>query len=668
VSAQTPQDNEPKVNIQVDVIGRTQKQKLKEQWGEVRSENFVVAGDADESDLKRAASELELFRLSFSNWFPKAAQTSSVPTRVIMFRDRQLLKTFRPNSDAPSDSSYFQASPDLNYLVLGPGEKLTRDVLREYARTLLRDSVSPLPLWLETGIAEYFSLATLLRLGEDRISRFGIDEFRGISEKKLIPVTRLFTFTREEYAAFDQDDKKAFVAQSCTLFQYLLQTGRMVPALKMINALAEGQKTETAIKNAFKLPSVMLDANLKNHVHMSKAGGWSVYLNGLTMDPKKHSVRIIWERQMKTFSVRFDSLRQEVESLPVRILSDAEADMYRGDLQTHNGRLEEGQAFLLQALREDGTLASAYASLGLTQSLQKRFTEAYASFEKARVLDPKGNALGYYYTARAIRDESRMNGTPLTKAQLYDMQIALSDARDINPTFVEVAEMLAETQLLLGQDVKGSTQLLLDGMRRSLGRQSLLLLLGRIAIAGNDKASAGYMLQRVIVSGSASNEQRAEAQKLLDLLNLTPTERNAFADFQMSEPARNAGMNTSFSSKESDRNKTKIDGADVKIIRGMLTKVECKSGITLYLRIGTPNMDERVENLHTNNPANVEWVNDLGEEVEAVKCENLIFSPFVSIAYKPKRKGLMMGEPIFVEFCNGTSFDCDVKHPPMPSP
>ena len=130
-AAQAPQDRDPPFQIQVDVAGKTPKERGNEQWAEIRSRNFVIAGDADEKHLRMAASELELFRQDFAGWFPGAKRISSVATRVLVFRDRE--------------SSYFQPGVDLNYIVLGAGEKLSRDILREYTRTLIRDSTSPLP-------------------------------------------------------------------------------------------------------------------------------------------------------------------------------------------------------------------------------------------------------------------------------------------------------------------------------------------------------------------------------------------------------------------------------------------------------------------------------------------------------------------------------------------
>ena len=343
-SAQTSQKDDPQFQIQVDVTGKALKEKRKDQWGEVRTKNFVIAGDADEKDLHTAASELELFRADFASMFPRAKETSSIPTRVIVFRDRQSLRSYRPQSDSASAESYLQVKPDLNYLVLGAGEKLSPDIMREYARLLMRDSMSPVPLWMETGIVEYFSAYKLIRLGEDRIVKLGIDEYKGgFSEKNLMPLNLLLTIDRESFKDLNPELQKIFHTESCLLFQYLLQTRRIGPALRMTNAMAEGMPLEQAFRNMFKLTPAAVLENLKNHIKLSKFGGWAITLEGLTLDRKKQFVRITSGLGFRTVRVYFDELRTEIEALPVRILSDAEADVYRGDLQLHNDRFAEGR-------------------------------------------------------------------------------------------------------------------------------------------------------------------------------------------------------------------------------------------------------------------------------------------------------------------------------------
>jgi tetratricopeptide (TPR) repeat protein len=664
-SAQTPQDRDPQFQIQVDVTGKVQKEKRKDQWGEVRSKNFVVAGDADDKDLQTAASELEQFRSDFARLFPRANATSSVATRVIVFRDRQSLRAHRPQGDDASEP-YFQGATDINYIVLSAGDKLSGNVVRGYARALMRDSLSTVPLWLETGIVEFFSAYKLMRLGSERVVKLGLDEYKGISEKDLLPMAILMNMDQDSLQTLDKQIQKTFHVQSCLLFQYLLQTRRLGAMMRMTHEMAEGRPLEDAFRTIFRLPAATVLQNLKNHVKMSKFGGWSVNLAGLTLDPGKHSVRVSWGRGAITLPLSFDSLRAETEGLPVRIISDAEANAYRGDLHLHTGRFSEAETLLRQAIREDPTLAWAHASLGFVQALQKNYRDAHRSLDKARVLDPGGNALGYYYAAWTAREEARSSGNPLTSLQLEDMEAALLDAISVTPEFVPAVEMLAETEFLNQRDLNTPARRLLDAMKKSPGRESLLILLARISSAGGEKASAGWMLQRVIASGSTTTEQKKEARTLYADLNLTAAQKTAFATFEINEGAgAGRGADTKIISKADIKDAVARD-KETKVVRGYLTEVRCVKGLTLYIRIGAPNIDERIENLHSDS-AKVDWVDDSGEQADAVKCEKLPAPVRVAITYRPKRKGLMMGEPLAVEFCRGGgSFDCDVRQPPPP--
>jgi len=663
-SAQTqqlPQNRDPQFQIEVDVTGKLQKEKRKDQWGELRSTNFVVAGDADDNDLRTAASELEKFRADFARLFPRAKAPSSVATRVIVFRDDDSLRSFRPEGPA-SSQSYFQPDRDLNHVVLHAGDKLSPDILREYTRVLMRDSITPVPLWLETGIVEYFSATKLMRLGEDRVIKSGIDEYKGLKAKNLLPLNILLSIDRDSFQRLDKEVQKMFTVESCLLFQYLLQSRRVSATLRMTNAIAEGWPAERAFRDIFKLPMATIQENLKRQIEVSNYYGWNILLEGLTLDRKKNVIRIIAGQGFRNIAVSFDTLRAQVEALPVRILSPAEADTYRGDLQLHNGRLPEAEALLRQALREDPVLPTAHSALGHALSLQGKFSEAHEYLDKARVLNPQGNALGYYYTAVAIQNEARAAGKTLSKDQLEDIRISLRDSVDIAPEFVPAAELLAQTQLAMGSNLNDIAKLLVASLKRSPGRTSILMALARVTISGGDKASAGWMLQNVIASGGTDTATRNEAQTLLARLNLTFEQKTAFAIFEVKDGPP-FGTESKLITKADIKAATPAN--DTKIVRGFLVSVECTKGLTLHVRVGIPDMDERVENLHTDKPT-VDWVTDSGENVDAVKCETLRYQRPVAITYIPKRKGLMMGEPLVVEFCSGVSYDCTVRRSPPP--
>src|SRR5262249_46362084 len=155
-----------------------------------------------------------------------------------------------------------------------------------------------------------------------------------------------------------------------------------------------------------------------------------------------------------------------------------------------------------------------------------------------------GSSMGRYYDAVAIREEARELGTPLSRQQLDEVEAALEEVVRGAPEFVPAAEMLAETQLLNHRDLNGAVRLLVDAMKRSPGRSSLLILLGRISAAAGERTSAGWMLQRVISGGTTTSDQKKEAQAVLAALNLTATEKTAFADFEITEDAA-AGRGTS---------------------------------------------------------------------------------------------------------------------------
>jgi tetratricopeptide (TPR) repeat protein len=659
-SPQAQQNQDPQFQIQIDVTGKTGKVKSADQWGELRSKNFVVVGDADEKDLKTTASELELFRSDFAGLFPRGAQTSSVPTRIVVFRDRKSLRTYRPPSDEPSEEAYFTEGVELNHIVMAAGEKPSRAIMRGYSRVLLRDSISPVPLWLETGILEYFSAYKLTRLGEDRIVKLGIDEYKGISEKNLLPLSILLTIDRESLQQMDAQIQKTFTAESCLLFQYLLQTRRLTAAVRMTNAVAEGRPLDQAFRDAFKLPMVSIQENLRNQVKMSKFGGWALLMEGFTLDPEKQYIRITWSQSFKTMPVTFDEVRAAAEALPMKILSNAEADIYRGDLQLHNGRPADAEDLFRRAVREDPSNAAAFASLGFAQALQKNFTEAYSSLDRARILDPRGNGLGYFYTALVIRYEATESKQPLTRPQLDDMEAALHDAVDVMPELVAATEMLADISVMNRRNPNTSMKLLIDALRRSPGKESLLLTLARVSTAGGDKISAGWMLQRLIISGSATRQQKDQARSLLAQLNLTPEQKTAFGDFKIDESysARRQTAPT-----RADIKAASASSKETRVVRGYLSEVKCSKGLTLYIRLGTAGVDARTENLHSDS-GDVDWVSDSGEALEAVKCDKM-WVP-TAITYRPKRKGLTMGEPLIVEFCRGDSFDCEVRNPPSP--
>jgi len=657
-------DKNPQLRIEIDVTGKALK-KNKEDWIELRSKNFLVVGDADEGDLRMAASELELFRDRFAQLFPRAKQLSSVTTRVVVFRDGSLLRQLSPVSDdKPSgDRGYIRPAKDINYIAVKAGEQLSTDIIREYIRMLSRDSISPVPFWFQTGLEEYFSTYKLQRLGADRIVSLGLDGYKHRpSEKNLIPLATFFTVTRDSLATASADTQELFYAQSCTFFAYLIQTRRVAASLRFINAVTEGQPVQSAFRDTFKLPLQTFEENLRRHIQASRNNGWYTTFVAYTLNKTRAFTQILqgarnaegelsWNPMV--MPANFDTIRVEAEAAPVRVLPESDTEYYRGDLLVHMDRARDAVSYLEHSIELDPKHSGAYASLGLIHAKDGRYDKAWDFLKKAIESDPS-NYLAHYYFAWAIREESE--GVGSTPQDMQAMKDALRKSIELAPEFVESAEMLAEAHWLTRDDLNSAARLLIDGLKRSPGRETLLLTLAKVVASAGQASSAAWMLQRIASSGAADATMKASARDMLLQLNLPPEQKSIFGEFAVNEfgNASDQSLDVRLAALEKDKKAKARDRTAEKYVRGILTRVDCNKGLTIYLLVGTPPLpqrpptDERTENLHADTPGNVEWVTDTGQETTTVACGEM--SRRVAVTYRPERKGLRMGVPLVVEF------------------
>src|SRR5438094_7051732 len=67
-----------------------------DKWLSIRSKNFLVVGNASESDIRRVGRTLEDFRTALAMMFPKMDQSSTVPVTVLVFKNDESLKPYKP--------------------------------------------------------------------------------------------------------------------------------------------------------------------------------------------------------------------------------------------------------------------------------------------------------------------------------------------------------------------------------------------------------------------------------------------------------------------------------------------------------------------------------------------------------------------------------------------
>src|SRR5215213_6503351 len=130
-------------------------------WASVRSENFLLVGDADGRDMLRVAARLEQFRVAFMRLLPVSHFDASVPLTVVVFRDDTSYGQFEPvYSGRPAGvSGFFQSGSDVDYIALSLDRRRTRDAdelaFHEYVHLPVRNGFGSVPLWFNEGLAEY---------------------------------------------------------------------------------------------------------------------------------------------------------------------------------------------------------------------------------------------------------------------------------------------------------------------------------------------------------------------------------------------------------------------------------------------------------------------------------------------------------------------------------
>src|ERR1700693_1531266 len=130
-----------------------------DKWLSIHSKNFLLVGNASESDIRRVGRMLEEFRSAVAIVFPKMEQTSSVPTTILVFKNVESFKPFKPlYKGIPSDVLvFFQVGEDVNYIAVEAPLASPNIVLHEYVHFLLRENIGGLPLWISEGLAECYS-------------------------------------------------------------------------------------------------------------------------------------------------------------------------------------------------------------------------------------------------------------------------------------------------------------------------------------------------------------------------------------------------------------------------------------------------------------------------------------------------------------------------------
>ena len=396
----------------------------KDSWKKLESKNFTVIGNADERDIRKLAISLEQFRHVISLLFPKARIETSVSTTVFLFKSHRSFKPFKPQYQGKTKedvAGYFQASPDGNYIALTSenGMAAAHEVIfHEYEHFVIRNNLPNAPVWLNEGLAEFFS--TFTTSANDRKGALGApipQHILTLREGKLLPLETLLKVSQKS-AHYNETGKAGiFYAESWALVHYLMlanDTKRQSQLTKFIGNLTTGMSLEENFRQSFQSDYATLERELRSYVG---------------------------KLSFPVLNIAFPKQLEFARETQRTMMPEAEVQFYLGDLLLRNSRFDEAETFLQRSLELDPNFSMSRISLGILRLDQKRLPEARKLLESAIASDPR-NYLGHLYYGNVLAREE----------QLEEAINSYLQASKLRPDVARPYSDLAYAYLNLGRD------------------------------------------------------------------------------------------------------------------------------------------------------------------------------------------------------------------------
>jgi hypothetical protein len=197
-------------------------------WRRVDSPNFIVVGDASARDLRAMATKFEAFRETLRRVLPAVTSSSPVPTVVVVFASEDSFLPFAPTYQGKPRrgvGGYAAPGRTVNYIAVrnDANDFTDRAIFHEYTHLVVANGLARIPVWLNEGLAEFYSTFMLKDGGKRAVIGAPIDEHLIFLHGSLrIPLVDLLKADRSSPLYNEENRASAFYAESWALTHMLL--------------------------------------------------------------------------------------------------------------------------------------------------------------------------------------------------------------------------------------------------------------------------------------------------------------------------------------------------------------------------------------------------------------------------------------------------------------
>jgi FimV-like protein len=310
----------------------------------------------------------------------------------------------------------------------------------------------------------------------------------------LLPLRTLFEVDHKSPHYNERNKQSIFYAQSWALMHYMIigKPGRVEQLGKFLDLLNSNTPKEQAFQQAFETSFETVEKELREYVQKDRYN----ILNG-----------------------HFKNKLETDAGMTSKVISEAEAQAYLGDLLLHSNR-KDSMKYLQKALELDPDLALANAAMGMAMLREDKLDDALKHLERA-VKASNQNYLVHYYYAYALSQQKSSSTPDLAPSLSADLgekiRAELLKAIKLRPDYPTSYSLLGYISLLTGNNLEESTKLLTQALRSSPGRTELAFMLGQLYMRSGDYKQARTLLEQVVKS-KAEDDTRRHAEMMLNQL------------------------------------------------------------------------------------------------------------------------------------------------------
>lgn len=233
-----------------------------EEWIELKTANFTLYSNAGRAHTERIGTNLERLRSALTLLTPDLSLSSPYPTSIFVFKNASALEPYQRiyNGKPQKAGGYFLSRRYGNYVAINgdPRGDEMGNIHHEYLHYVIRNNYASLPLWLNEGLAEYYSTFEVSG-NEAKIGLPHAHHILWLRKNALIPLPALLSIDEQSPEYNEESPRGSFYAQSWALVHYLLagNPDRRVQAVEYLRLLQNGAPREEAFRKTFGDPAAL---------------------------------------------------------------------------------------------------------------------------------------------------------------------------------------------------------------------------------------------------------------------------------------------------------------------------------------------------------------------------------------------------------------------------